>query len=90
MDETLYAIPHFQGGTYAIKILGHELPLMLLQYVGTLKTWLYYPILSLIPPSSLTVRVPVLFLGAFTVWMFVRLLLAGFAVAAFCLGAFRC
>src|SRR5579859_4095417 len=68
VDETLYAMPHFQGATYEIEILRHELLLMLLQYLGTLKTWLYYPILSLLPPSSLTVRLPVLFLGACTIW----------------------
>jgi hypothetical protein len=67
VDETLYAMPHFNGAAYAIKVGGHELPLMLLPCVGTLKTWVYYPILSLFSPSSLTVRVPVLFLGARTI-----------------------
>ena len=74
VDETLYAIPHFQSAAYAFKVGAHDLPLMLLPYVGTLKTFLYYPVLSLLPPSYLTVRVPVLFLAACTVWMFVRLL----------------
>jgi hypothetical protein len=74
IDEVLYAMPHFQDATYALTIRGHQLPLMLLQYVGTLKTWLNYPILSFLKPTYLTVRVPVLFLGACTIWMFVSLL----------------
>jgi hypothetical protein len=74
IDEALYAMPHFQDATYALTIRGHQLPLMLLQYVGTLKTWLYYPILSFLKPTYLTVTVPVLFLGACTIWMFVSLL----------------
>jgi hypothetical protein len=76
IDETLFAMPHFpgQGAAYAIRIFRHDLPLMLMPYVGTLKTWLYYPILALCPPSYLEVRVPALLLGAATVWMFVLLL----------------
>src|ERR1700676_2120372 len=76
IDETLYATPHFPGQSplYAVEIRSHEFPLMLLPYVGTLKTWLYYPILSLPTSSYWTVRVPVLFLGALTVGTFVRLI----------------
>jgi hypothetical protein len=37
VDETLYAMPHLQDAAYAITIGRHELPLMLLPYVGTLK-----------------------------------------------------
>src|SRR5579864_9244179 len=76
VDETLYAMPYFpgHGATFAIRTMGHEVPLMLMSYVGALKTWVSYPILSLWSPSYLTVRVPVLFMGAFTVGMFVWLL----------------
>jgi hypothetical protein len=76
IDETLFAMPLFpgQGATYAMRVFGHEIPLMLMPYIGTLKTWLYYPILSLCTPSYLEVRLPALVLGAATVWMFEALL----------------
>lgn len=69
-------MPLFPGGatTYAIRIFRHQLPLMVMPYVGALKTWIYYPILSFCPPSYLAVRLPALLLGGVTVWMFVRLL----------------
>ena len=75
-DETLFATPQFRDGeaAYSVTLLGHQLPLMLMTYVGALKTWLYAPILAVFRPSYLTVRLPVLLLGVVTVGLFVRLL----------------
>jgi len=47
---------------------------MLLTYLGALKSWLYFPILTLLSPSYLTVRLPVLIIGSLTVWIFIWLL----------------
>ena len=75
-DETLFAPAHFRGGeaAFSLAIWGRRLPLMQMAYIGSLKTWMYAPILAFCPPSYGEVRVPVLLLGAATVWMLVRLL----------------
>jgi hypothetical protein len=76
-DEVLFASAYFGtagSSLYSLEIFHHHLPLMALTYLGALKTWLYAPILWLAPPSYLTVRLPVLLLGALTVLLFVRLL----------------
>ena len=43
---------------------------MLLSYLGALKSWIYFPILDLIRPSYRTIRLPVLLIGALTIWLF--------------------
>jgi hypothetical protein len=43
---------------------------MLLSYLGALKSWIYFPILTRISPSYLTVRLPVLLIGTLTIWLF--------------------
>ena len=43
---------------------------MLLSYLGALKTWIYFPILTRIRPSYLTIRLPVLLMGTLTIWLF--------------------
>ncbi|MGA2879517.1 MAG: hypothetical protein ABSG13_11240 [Bryobacteraceae bacterium] len=51
-------------------IFHREIPLMLLSYLGALKSWIYFPILTRIRPSYLTIRLPVLLIGTLTVWLF--------------------
>jgi 4-amino-4-deoxy-L-arabinose transferase-like glycosyltransferase len=75
-DEALFA-----GGIYppfshenVIRIFHHDFPLMVMTYVGTVKSWIYRPIFALFAVSGYSVRIPVLVLGAFTVWLFYRLL----------------
>src|SRR5260370_18421820 len=55
-------------------IFHHSIPLMFLTYLGALKAWLYAPVLALFEPSYVSVRLPVLLLGGFTVWLAIRLL----------------
>jgi hypothetical protein len=43
---------------------------MLLSYLGALKTWIYFPILTLIRPSYLTIRLPALLIGAVSIGLF--------------------
>ncbi len=76
-DEVLFANPLFHvaaADRFHIEVFHHSVPLMLLTYMGALKTWLYGPILALFAPTYLTVRLPALFLGAITIWLFVWLL----------------
>ncbi|HWB86128.1 MAG TPA: glycosyltransferase family 39 protein [Bryobacteraceae bacterium] len=47
---------------------------MMMSYLGTLKSWLYRPILRIFGPTVFAVRLPVVLAGAFTVWLFYLLL----------------
>jgi 4-amino-4-deoxy-L-arabinose transferase-like glycosyltransferase len=71
-DEALFASGIYQpvDVQYSVKILGINLPLMIMTYVGALKSWLYTPVFQLWLPSAYSVRLPVLLIGAFTVWLF--------------------
>ncbi|MBK9167052.1 MAG: glycosyltransferase family 39 protein [Bryobacterales bacterium] len=46
-----------------------RIPIMLMSYVGALKTWLYAPWFRLWGPSAWSLRLPVLLLGGITIWL---------------------
>jgi hypothetical protein len=76
-DEVLFARPVFYAPSSTVfdaRFFHRQVPLMLMPYLGTLKTWVYFPILTSIRPSTITVRLPVLIIGTLTVWIFVWLL----------------
>ena len=73
-DEALIASSAYGGATQELKILGHNVPLMLMSYVGALKTWIFAPIFRIWRPSPTSLRVPVILIGGFTIWLFYRLL----------------
>ena len=70
-DEVLFTSPlyHPTDVAFRIRMFHHNVPLMLLTYLGTLKTWFYSPIL-LFSVSSLCIRTPVLLVGSATVAAF--------------------
>jgi len=75
-DEALFSIVFFQphGGVYYFR-LGHtQLPLMILPYLGTLKSWLYQPLSLLSGTGVQALRIPALLAGAASLWLFYRLL----------------
>jgi 4-amino-4-deoxy-L-arabinose transferase-like glycosyltransferase len=55
-------------------IFHHHLPIMLMSYIGALKSWLYMPIFAVWKPSPTSVRLPVILAGALTIWLFSILL----------------
>jgi 4-amino-4-deoxy-L-arabinose transferase-like glycosyltransferase len=75
-DEALFANGIFEP--YAVAYTFHlgrsRLPLMLLTYLGTLKSWIYRPIFQLFGTGVSAMRVPMLLAGAASVWLFYRLL----------------
>lgn len=76
-DEVLFTAPFFHlpaATIFHAEVFHKQFPLMLLSYLGALKTWLYFPILTIFRPSYLTVRLPVLIIGSLTVWIFIWLL----------------
>ncbi len=71
-DEALFAWPLFEprGGLYTVSIGRHRLVLMLLTYLGTLKTAIYKFLFQWFGTSIWTIRVPMLLAGAASVWLF--------------------
>ncbi len=62
-----------------VSVFHHQIPLMLLSYLGTAKTWLYAALFHFWRPSPLSLRLPVVLIGALTLWALYQLmsLLAG-------------
>ena len=75
-DEALLAGPIYSpvARDFRIRIFHRDIPLMAMDYVGALKSWLYWPIFRLFKPSDWSLRFPVLLLGALTIWLFYLLL----------------
>jgi hypothetical protein len=70
-DEVLFASGIYQpvASEWAVGVRGHALPTMEMSYVGSLKTWMYAGIFKLWPPSPYSIRIPMLLLGAVTIWL---------------------
>ncbi len=75
-DEALVGDPIFGSiaNEFRIRIFHRNVPLMLMDYVGALKSWVYWPIFGIFRPSPQSLRWPVLILGAVTIWLFYLLL----------------
>jgi 4-amino-4-deoxy-L-arabinose transferase-like glycosyltransferase len=74
-DEALFGMAFFSP-RYASSIhIGHStFPLMIMTYLGTLKAWIYRPILTWFHPGVWSLREPVLVAGAVSIWLFYLLL----------------
>ncbi len=75
-DEVIFSLGIYDPGLAATyrSFFKHRVPMMLMSYLGALKAWIYAPIFALWEPSLWSVRLPVLLLGALTIWLFFRLL----------------
>jgi hypothetical protein len=75
-DEALFANVFYtpRSGGYAYRIGHAELPLMMLSYLGTLKSWIYRPIFKVFGMGATSARVPVILAGAASVWLLYQLL----------------
>jgi 4-amino-4-deoxy-L-arabinose transferase-like glycosyltransferase len=75
-DESLFANGIFKP--YAVAFTFHigrsNLPLMLMSYLGALKSWIYRPIFQFFGVGVSAMRVPILLAGTASVWMFYLLL----------------
>jgi len=86
-DEALFANGIFKPYAVAYKYPWgrNGLPLMLMSYLGTLKSWVYRPIFQWFGVGVWAVRVPMLLAGAASIWLFYLLLrrAAGMRAALF-------
>jgi hypothetical protein len=62
------------GGAYTIRIGHSRIPLMVMTYIGTLKAWLYRPVMSIFGTGLVALRLPMLLAGVASVWIFFQLL----------------
>ncbi len=72
-DETLfvhgtYSDP-FRAGLWHTGVLGDPVCVLIMPYLGALKGWLYKAVLAVAPASAASLRIPVLLLGAVTLWL---------------------
>src|SRR5262245_12811903 len=75
-DEALFASPILPPKTseFAVHIGHSNVGLMLMSYLGTLKSWIYKPLLLVFGTGPWAVREPVLLAGAASLWLFYLLL----------------
>jgi hypothetical protein len=74
-DESIFGYAFLNPRAGYIAHLGHtKLPLMLMDYLGTLKSWLYRPVFGLFGTGVWSLREPVLLAGAASLWIFFLLL----------------
>jgi hypothetical protein len=75
-DEALFADSLYvpRGMPSNITVFGHPVAMMLMSYLGTLKSLIYMAIFSVLSPSVWSLRIPVLLMGALTIWGFYLLL----------------
>ncbi len=70
-DEALFAAPLFRDWKFfSIPFAHHNILVMNMSYIGALKTWIYAPILLLGHPSPVSIRLPVVVLGAAAIVLF--------------------
>jgi len=75
-DEALFAGAFLKpyGDAYTVRIGHSRVPLMVMPYIGTLKAWLYRPLMSVFGSSLVVLRLPMILAGVACVWLFYRLL----------------
>jgi 4-amino-4-deoxy-L-arabinose transferase-like glycosyltransferase len=75
-DEALFTggiYPPFDG-QFSIRICKHDYPVMVMTYVGALKSRIWATIFAVWPPSSASVRIPAVLLGALSIWWVYQLM----------------
>ncbi|MBV8819286.1 MAG: hypothetical protein JO022_13070 [Acidobacteriaceae bacterium] len=76
-DEVLAVNPLFRitDALWFGSIGRRNVPVMVMTYLGALKTWLYVPVFRTFLPSTLSIRLPALILGSAAIWVCFVLLL---------------
>jgi len=75
-DEALFAGAFLKpyGEAYTVRIGHSRIPLMVMSYIGSLKAWLYRPLMSIFGTGLTVLRLPMILAGAASIWLFFRLL----------------
>jgi len=88
-DESLFVVPLYEVNAkdFCFTAFHRQIPLMVMSYVGTLKSLLYVPIFKGFGTSVWTVRLPVVLIGSLTIFLFYHLAKLSGTRAA-CIAAF--
>lgn len=89
-DEVIFMSPLylFSAKEFGMNVFHHRVPLMVMTYIGTLKTLLYLPILAVFSSNVWSLRLPIMLVGAVTIWMFYKLASRSVSRMAGLLGVF--
>jgi 4-amino-4-deoxy-L-arabinose transferase-like glycosyltransferase len=63
----VYSLWHPETSMASISIFHHRMPLMMMSYLGSLKSWIFTPIFRLFGVSEWSVRVPAILLASATI-----------------------
>ena len=76
VDEAIVANGIYPHGSpwYSWRLGGVEIPVMLISYLGTVKTWMYSILFAFVVPRPMSLRLPTLLLAAGSLWLFFALL----------------
>jgi 4-amino-4-deoxy-L-arabinose transferase-like glycosyltransferase len=76
-DESLVGAPLYLQNPKDLSFVAfhHTIPLMVMTYIGTLKTLIYIPILAVFGSGVWALRIPTVLIGALTIFFFFRLAL---------------
>src|SRR4051794_5053592 len=77
-DEALFTAgiyAPFDQSAHKVRIFGHDYVLMVMTYVGTLKSRIWSPIFRAFGVTAASIRLPAVLIGAVSVWWFYRLVL---------------
>jgi len=75
-DEALYvnaALGGIDKTTFMTRVF-HKVPILLMPYIGALKSYIYFPIFKLFGVSAITMRVPQVILTAFSLFILHKLI----------------
>lgn len=74
-DEALFSSGTFPpyGAVYSAKVFQRQVPLMLMSYLGTVKSHLYRAVFAVAPVNPWSVRLPMILVGGATVALFFSL-----------------
>ncbi len=87
-DELLFVNGALAGkGDIFIRYRFHGIPILLMDYIGALKAWIYFPIFSIFPVNSWSVRLPSILIGITGGVLLVMALRRGFGPVAGITGA---
>ena len=89
-DEALFSSPLYPNINQYLWTRPWRLnvPVMEMSYLGSLKSFLYIPILQLLGANVWTIRLPMVLVGAFTIFIFYKLILSSLGRGPALLGAF--
>ncbi len=76
VDEAIVANGIYPHGSpwYSWRFGGVEIPVMLITYLGAVKTWMYSVLFAFVEPRPMSLRMPTLLLAAGSLWLFFALL----------------